>query len=112
MKSTFAKARRRLAAKLQNPRLLRISFHTFRHWKATMLYHKTKDPYYVKQFLGHKCLSNTEIYINIERTLFEDQNDEFTVKVAEKPEDIKALLEAGFEYVCQKDGLVYVRKRK
>jgi hypothetical protein len=33
-------------------------------------------------------------------------------KVAEKPEGIKALLEAGFEYVCQKDGLVYVRKRK
>jgi hypothetical protein len=78
-----------------------------------MLYHKTKDSYYVKQFLGHKCLSNTEIYTNNERTLFEEQSDdEFTVKVAEKPEDIKALLEAGFEYVCQKDGLVYVHKRK
>ena len=77
-----------------------------------MLYHKTKDPYYVKDFLGHKCLSNTEIYINIERTLFEDQSDEFTVNVAEKQEDIKALLEIGFEYVCQKDNLVYLRKRK
>jgi hypothetical protein len=74
-----------------------------------MLYHKTKDPYYVKDFLGHKCLSNTEIYINTERTLFEDQSDEFTVKVAEKPEDIKALLETGFEYVCQKDSMVYLR---
>jgi len=112
MKSTFIKTRKRLASKLQNPRLLNISFHTFRHWKATMLYHKTKDPYYVKDFLGHKCLSNTEIYINIERTLFEDQFDEFTVKVAEKLEDIKALLKAGFEYVCQKDSLVYLRKRK
>jgi integrase len=113
IKSTFNKAKRRIANKLQNPRLLQISFHTFRHWKATMLYHKTKDPYYVKQFLGHKCLSNTEIYINIERTLFEEQSsDEFTVKVAEKTEEIKALLEVGFEYVCQKDGLVYVRKRK
>ena len=57
-------------------------------------------------------MSNTEIYINIERTLFEDQSDEFAVKVAEKPEDIKTLLEAGFEYVCQKDNLVYLRKRK
>jgi hypothetical protein len=71
-----------------------------------------RDPHYVKQFLGHKCLSNTEIYINIKRTLFEDQNDEFTVKVAEKPEDIKALLEVGFEYVCQKDELIFLRKRK
>ena len=112
MKTTFLKARKRLAFKLQNPRLLKISFHTFRHWKATMLYHKTKDPYYVKQFLGHRCLSNTEIYINIERTLFEEQNDEFTVKVAEKPDEIKGLLEVGFEYVCQKEGLVYLRKRK
>jgi len=112
MKSTFLKARKRLAFKFQNPRILKISFHTFRHWKATMLYHKTKDPYYVKQFLGHRCLSNTEIYINIERTLFEEQNDEFTVKVAEKPDEIKGLLEVGFEYVCQKEGLVYLRKRK
>jgi hypothetical protein len=76
------------------------------------LYHRTKDLYYVKDFLGYKCLGNTEIYINIERTLFEDQSAEFTVKVAEKQDDIKALLEAGFEYVCQKDNLVYLRKRK
>jgi hypothetical protein len=44
-------------------------------------------------------LTNTEIYINIERTLFEDQSQEFTAKVAEKQEDVKALLEAGFEYI-------------
>lgn len=112
MKATFVRARKRLSTKPQNPRLQKISFHTFRHWKATMLYHKTKDPYYVKDFLGHKCLGNTEIYINIERTLFEDQSDEFTVKVAEKQEDIKSLLEVGFEYVCQKDSMVYMRKRK
>lgn len=61
MKTTFQKARKRLAAKLQNPRLLNISFHTFRHWKATYEYHRTHDPYYVKQFLGHKSLKNTEI---------------------------------------------------
>jgi integrase len=112
MKTTFIRARKRLAAKLQNPRLLQISFHTFRHWKATMLYHQTKDPYYVKQFLGHKELRSTEVYINIEHTLFEPYNDEFTVKVAEKAEEVKALLEVGFEYVCQKDGLIYLRKRK
>ena len=81
MKGTFLDTRKRLAETLQNPRLLRISFHTFRHWKATMLYHQTKDPYYVQHFLGHKKLESTEIYINIEHTLFEaGANDEFTVK--------------------------------
>jgi integrase len=112
MKTTFLRARKRLAAKLQNPRLLRVSFHTFRHWKATMEYHKTHDPYYVKQFLGHKSLRNTEIYINIERTLFEPESDEFTVKVTDKVEEVKTLLEVGFEYVCQKEGLIFLRKRK
>lgn len=111
-KVTFFKARKRLAEKLQNPRLLKISFHTFRHWKATYEYHRTKDPYYVKQFLGHKSLKNTEIYINIERTLFEAGSDEFTVRVIEKADEVKALLEVGFEYVCQKDGLIFLRKRK
>jgi len=43
MKTTFIKTRKRLAQTLQNPRLLRITFHTLRHWKATMLYHQTKD---------------------------------------------------------------------
>ncbi len=112
MKTTFLRARKRLAAKLQNPRLLRVSFHTFRHWKATTLYHQTKDPYYVKQFLGHKELRSTEIYINIERTLFEPGSDEFTVKVIDKSEEVKTLLEIGFEYVCQKDSLIFLRKRK
>jgi len=101
-----------LAHKLQNPRLLKITFHTFRHWKATMLYHQTKDPYYVKQFLGHKSIQNTEIYITVERTLFGEYSDEFTVRVTSKPEEIKELLETGFEYVCTKDELMFFRKRK
>lgn len=112
MRTTFIKARRRLAAKLENPRLLQITFHTLRHWKGTMLYHQTKDPYYVKNFLGHKSLRNTEIYINIEHTIFEPSSDEFTVKVATTPEEIKSLLEAGFDYICERDSLMFLRKRK
>ena len=33
-------------------------------------------------------------------------------KLASKPEEIKALLETGFEYICEKDGLMFFRKRK
>jgi integrase/predicted RNA-binding Zn-ribbon protein involved in translation (DUF1610 family) len=113
MKTTFQKNRKRLAQTLQNTRLLRIHFHTLRHWKATTLYHQTKDPYYVQHFLGHKSLKSTEIYVNIEHTLFEaGANDQFTVRIVEKPEEIKELLEAGFEYVCKKDTLIFLRKRK
>ena len=112
LKTTFFRARKRLAIKLQNPRLLRISFHTFHHRKATMLYHQTKDTDYVKQFLGHKCISSTEKYITIEYTVFEPSSDEYSVKVSDDPDEIRGLLEVGFEYVCEKEGLIFLRKRK
>jgi len=112
LKASFFQKRKALAAKLQNPRLMRIGFHTFRHWKATVEYHKTKDILHVKKLLGHKRVENTEIYIDVEQALYQTQNDEFHVKVASKPEEIKALLEVGFEYVCEKDGLLFFRKRK
>jgi len=115
MKQTLQQTRKRLAFKLQNPRLVKITFHTFRHWKATTLYHQTKDVYYVKEFLGHRSIKNTEIYITIERTITifsELSDDEFTVKVAGKSEEIRSLLEVGFEYICERNGLLFFRKRK
>jgi hypothetical protein len=51
--------------------------------------------------------------MTIERTVFgENPNDEFTLKVTEDPNEIKKLLEVGFEYVCEKDTLIFMRKRK
>ncbi|MGQ9625180.1 MAG: hypothetical protein ACUVT9_07425 [Candidatus Bathycorpusculaceae bacterium] len=65
------------------------------------------------EFPGHKSIKNTEIYITIERTIFSgSSNDEFTVKVANTAEEIKSLLEASFDYMCEKDLLMFFRKRK
>lgn len=36
---SFRRQRERIATKLQNPRVNHITFHTLRHWKATMEYH-------------------------------------------------------------------------
>ena len=77
-----------------------------------MPYRRTKDPYYVKEFLGHKSLKSTEIYTTPESTIFEPSSDEFTVGAVTEPEEIKSLLEVGFDYVCQKDELVFVRECK
>jgi len=52
------------------------------------------------------------IYINLEQAIFQTANEEFHVKVAKTPEEIKALLEAGFCYVCERDGSMFFRKRK
>lgn len=48
----------------------------------------------------------------LEKTIFEPSSDEYHVRVAKEPEEIKEFLEAGFEYVCEKNDLVFLRKRK
>jgi integrase len=95
------------------PRLLKIHFRTFRHWKGTMECHMIKDPIYVKEILGHKSIQSTQVCIHVDRALFQNTAmDEYHVKVAKTEEEITQLLEAGFEYVLQKDDLAYFRKRK
>lgn len=112
IRRTFQRQRKRIAHKLGNPRLNRISFHTLRHWKATMLYHQTPDIMYVMQFLGHRNINNTLKYIQLEGALFKNENEEFICKVASKIDEAKELIEAGFEYVCEFNGIKAFRKRK
>ena len=83
-KSSFYGTRKTLARKLQNPRLQRIGFHTLRHWKATMLYHQTKDILYIEEFLGHRKVETTLLYIQLAEAIFKETNDKFTVRVASK----------------------------
>ena len=112
MYSNFHPQRKRAATKLANPRLKEITFITFRHWKGTIEYHKFRDPYHVKKILGHKRLSSTEIYINLEQAHFKITSEDFTVRVAESVEEDKELIEAGFEYVTDRGSLKIYRKRK
>jgi len=105
----YSRQRRKAAEKLGNPRLTQITFHTFRHWKATMEYHKTKDILYVMRLLGHKNIKNTLIYTQL--VDFKNEDD-YICKVASTNDEIKALIEAGFEYVCEHNGAKFFRKRK
>jgi hypothetical protein len=67
----------------------------------------------VKEFLGHAKLENKLLYIQVEQAIFgASDNDEFTVQATNNKEEIKQLLSVGFEYVCQKDDLLFFRKRK
>ena len=113
LKTAFPHLQHRPATKLQNQRLLKIGFHTLKHWKAVTLYHRTKDPYYIRDFPGHKSQKNNGKYAKIEKTMFADYGkDEFSVKVASTQQELTALLEVGFEWVGVKDNLIFLRKRK
>lgn len=105
---SFEMSRKRLAKKLQNPRLMKISFRTLRHWKATVTYQKTKDILYVKEMLGHKRLQNTLIYTHL--TNF--KSDEYAVKVAKTLQEACKLVEDGFEYITEMNEAQIFRKRK
>ena len=113
MRSNYNSQRRRKAAIHQKPRLLKVSFTSIRHWKATLEYHKTKDILHVKQLLGHKNIKNTMIYIDIERAVFGDErNAEYITRVAKSVKGARSLIEAGFQYVTEMDGYKLFRKRK
>jgi len=107
-RASFNIQRKRLAQKLHNPRLLKISFHTLRHWKATMEYHHTKDILHVKQLLGHRSINSTMIYTH----LISFEGDEFTCKTAKTIDEAKGLIEAGFDYVTDMNSYKLFRKRK
>jgi len=50
--------------------------------------------------------------IQLADAIFTKNTDEFHARVANKPDEIKPLLETGFEFVCEKDELLYFRKRR
>ncbi|MDI6905034.1 MAG: tyrosine-type recombinase/integrase [Candidatus Bathyarchaeia archaeon] len=112
IRTTFYASRKHAAEKLNNPRLMQIHFHTFRHWKATTLYHQTKDILYVKRFLGHRCIKNTEIYINLEQALFRTEDAEYISNATVSIKGARVLIEAGFGYVTEMNGVKLFRKRK
>jgi len=108
---SLMKHRRKIARKLQNPRIAKIHFHLIRHWKGTMEYHETQSIIKVQKLLGHKSVLNTQIYINLEQTIFE-ATDDYEVKIAENLDDACKLLEIGFEYFTDMEGKKLFRKRK
>ena len=79
-----------------------------------MEYHRTKDLLHVMSFLGHKKSESTLLYVQLDKKLFRDCDDNFTVRVARNIGDTVQLIEAGFEYVTGEysDGGKILRKRK
>jgi integrase len=105
---TFRAQRKRIASKLKNDRINKITFHTFRHWKAKTEYAKTKDMLHVMKMLGHKNIQNTLLYTQ----LISFESDDFHSATAKTIQEAQKLVETGFEYVTDFDGVKLFRKRK
>jgi integrase/recombinase XerD len=108
-RKTFNKYRARITTKLKNPRFKKVTFHTFRHWKATTEYHKTKDILHIMELLGHRDIKTTLIYTQL--VTFE--SDEYNSSTAKTTKEASQLVEAGFEYICTTpENVMLFRKRK
>jgi integrase len=105
----YRRLRNNLADKLQDATFKTIRLYDFRHFKASMEYHKTKDLLHIKALLGHKDLRTTLRYIQLLGTL---ETDDYYCKTATTIEEAKNLIENGFEYVTEIDGTKLFRKRK
>jgi len=104
----FQNARNRLAKKYNDPEFLKIRLYDLRHFYGSMLYHETKDLFYVKEKMGHRSISSTMKYMHLIK--FESEN--FIVKVAQNLDEFTDLLGKGFNYVSDFNGMKVLRKRK
>ena len=106
----FRRMRKRTAQKLENPRLLKIHFHTLRHWKATIEYARTKDTIYVQNLLGHRNPKTTYRYIQFVEL---PQEERFISKIANNAKEAVDLVKLGFDYVTGEydDGGKIFKKR-
>ena len=112
IKTLFEETRARAAKKLNNPRLLQIHFHTFRHWKATTDYYKKRDERIIRHILGHKTAAMTDRYIHIVETLYHDDSGEWISKAVKTKEEAMNLINEGFTKADEIDGYHIYRKRK
>ena len=104
----YIRIRNKASEKFGDSDITKITLKTFRHFKATLEYHRTKDILYLQKILGHKNIQSTLIYTH----LVEWEDDNWIVKVAETLEEEVQLLEAGFEYVTDYEDKKLFRKRK
>jgi len=105
----FRYYRNKTAEKMQDLSIKGIRLYDLRHFFATMTYHKTRDILFTKQQMGHRKIETTLIYTQL---LQFQKDDNYTCKIAQNVEQATELIENGFEYVTEMDGLKLFRKRK
>lgn len=107
--TAFENTRKRMAQRMNNPRLLKIHFHTLRHFRGSREYEKTGDIYHVKDVLGHKSIVNTDRYQHSTYT-----SDDYVSKRPKTSQEEDALISAGFEFVRfdEREQVPIYRKRK
>ena len=109
IRECFLAVRNRTAKRLQNPRLLAITFKSFRHWGGSMLAHYTNgNVLTIKNALRHRAIQSTMKYIH----MIHFKDDDYEVATATTVEEIKQLAQGGFQKFDELNGIHVFRKPK
>ena len=103
--------RKRAYLNFKDQELLKIRLYDLRHWFATTQYLKGIDVFDLQYQMGHRNLETTQIYVHIARGLVNFSSD-YNCRTAKTVEEASKLIESGFEYVTEMDGIKLFRKRK
>jgi integrase len=110
LRNNLCNVRARVADRLQNPRVARITFHSIRHWYATRIYWSTKDLLFTQKSLGHRSLQSTLRYTQLVNWQNEDC---FHSKAVRTTEEAQELVAQGWEFVTTTpDQVMLFRQRK
>jgi len=105
----FRTIRNLLAKKLNDPSIKNVRLYDLRHYFATMDYHKFQDIKRTQYLMGHKHSSTTDIYTHL---LDYGEESEFICKTANNIREATVLIEQGFQYVTEMEGIKIFKKRK
>ncbi len=106
----YRKQRKRIAVKLDNPRINQIQFKTLRHFYATKFYYDYKDILTLKYNLGHKNIKNTMVYTHLVNF---PKDDKWVPAIAKNSDEACHLIEAGFQFEASTpEGYMLFKKRK
>ena len=110
---SFRRQKKRLAFKLNDQKLLQVTFRSLRHFKGTTEFLKTRDILHVQRVLGHRSITNTMVYVHIADEVFHDEDDAYVSKAASTKEEAMKLIVLGFEHICSMgDGTMLFRQKK
>ena len=107
--STFSRYRRKIAHRLANPRLLKITFHTLaplesHHGIRKDKRHTSRD----EDARPQKHSKHAGLHSSGQRI----EGRRICMQGCVNTPEIQLLIEEGFEYVCKHNGLRFFRKRK
>ena len=107
----FERHRKRIAAAHPESNVAKIHFHSFRTWRATMEYLRTRDLEAVMMLLGATNPIHARRYVRLAQALTLREDDYVTAR-ATTPDEVEELAREGFTFVSEIGGVQVFRKER